>query len=181
MCSSNLGRLNLFFRRMSRLFSLVRWTRLSRADAMPGSWLCQRCQSSTSKAVQFAQPGATAPPQEANTRPDRYFRNRRDFVEGDTYTPVTMTNNNSTSTPQRSRKRRESRGKPDFLEVLNIDPLKEYKNPHLLAEFMTDMGYIKPRSLTGLSILNQRKVSRAIRRAQNMGLLPIGHKLVEVK
>ncbi|KAJ3335655.1 hypothetical protein HDU93_004769 [Gonapodya sp. JEL0774] len=76
---------------------------------------------------------------------------------------------------------RERARRPDYLEILNIDPLKEYKNVHLLAEFMTEMGYIKPRSQTGLSILNQRKISRAIRRAQNMGLLPIGHKLVDLK
>jgi len=41
-----------------------------------------------------------------------------------------------------------------------------------MSEYVTDMGRIKPRSQTGLRPVNQRRVSKAIRRAIALGLMP---------
>ncbi len=48
----------------------------------------------------------------------------------------------------------------------------DYKDPRMLARFMSERGRILPRRMTGLSAGNQRKVTRAIKRAQHLGLLP---------
>lgn len=54
------------------------------------------------------------------------------------------------------------------------DPAKsvDYKEIALLKSYTTEKGKIMPRKYTGLSAYNQRKVSKAIKRAQNLGLLP---------
>ena len=57
-----------------------------------------------------------------------------------------------------------------FLE----DPTKtvDYRDITMLSRFLSERGRILSRRLTGLSAYNQRKVSKAIKRAQNLGLLP---------
>ncbi|HQH26389.1 MAG TPA: 30S ribosomal protein S18 [Oligoflexia bacterium] len=56
-----------------------------------------------------------------------------------------------------------------FLEdtSLSID----YKDAKLLSRFMSERGRILPRRMTGLTAANQRRIARAIKRAQNIGLL----------
>lgn len=54
------------------------------------------------------------------------------------------------------------------------------KNFSMMSEYMTPMGRIKHRKETGLRAVNQRKISKAIRRAVGMGLLPSVHKHPEV-
>lgn len=48
----------------------------------------------------------------------------------------------------------------------------DYKDPRLLRRFLTDTGKILPRRLTGLTASHQRQVSRAIKRARVLGLVP---------
>lgn len=48
-----------------------------------------------------------------------------------------------------------------------------YKNPVLLANYVTEMGKIRPRNLTGLTRRSQREIGKAIRRARSMGLMPV--------
>ncbi len=57
-----------------------------------------------------------------------------------------------------------------FLEddSLTID----YKDVKLLSRFMSERGRILPRRMTGLSAINQRQVTRAIKRAQHIAILP---------
>lgn len=50
----------------------------------------------------------------------------------------------------------------------------------MMSEYMTPIGRIKHRKETGLRAVNQRKISKAIRRAVGMGLLPSVHKHPEV-
>jgi small subunit ribosomal protein S18 len=67
--------------------------------------------------------------------------------------------------------RRGSRRKVDrFLadKSLRID----YKDPSILKHFITERGKIVPRRISGLCAKNQRKVTMAIKRARNLGLLP---------
>ena len=60
------------------------------------------------------------------------------------------------------------------LDPFNEDPEKtvDYKDVATLSRFLSERGRILSRRLTGLSSYNQRKVSKAIKRAQNMGLMP---------
>jgi small subunit ribosomal protein S18 len=48
----------------------------------------------------------------------------------------------------------------------------DYKDHELLKKFMTEHGKILPRRVTGANAKQQRQVTRAIRKARVMGLLP---------
>jgi len=54
------------------------------------------------------------------------------------------------------------------LEGQNID----YKNVELLKKYITKFGKIVPRYYSGVSLKNQKKLSRAIKRARIMALIP---------
>ncbi|MCW9708388.1 30S ribosomal protein S18 [Fodinibius salsisoli] len=48
----------------------------------------------------------------------------------------------------------------------------DYKDTELLERFMNDQGKILPRRVTGTSAKYQRQLSRAIKRARFLGLIP---------
>lgn len=48
----------------------------------------------------------------------------------------------------------------------------DYKDTETLQRFMNDQGKILPRRVTGTSAKFQRQLSRAIKRARFLGLLP---------
>ena len=48
----------------------------------------------------------------------------------------------------------------------------DYKDPRLLAYFITDRGRIMPRRMTGLTAKQQRALTVAIKRAREIALLP---------
>lgn len=52
--------------------------------------------------------------------------------------------------------------------VKNID----YKDQTLLVVFLDDNGRLKSRKRTGVSAKKQRRISREVKRARFMGLLP---------
>lgn len=52
----------------------------------------------------------------------------------------------------------------------------EYTNIRLLNEFIDEEGRIQPRRFTGMCARRQRQISRCIKRAQKMALLPTGCK-----
>lgn len=60
------------------------------------------------------------------------------------------------------------------LDPFIADPTRtiSYKDVHVLSKFLSERGRILSRRLTGLNSYNQRKVSKAIKRAQNIGLMP---------
>lgn len=53
----------------------------------------------------------------------------------------------------------------------------DYKNPDFLAQFVNEFGRILPKRITGTSVKYQKKVSKAVKRARHLGLLPFvkGH------
>jgi small subunit ribosomal protein S18 len=53
-------------------------------------------------------------------------------------------------------------------KIENID----YKNIELLSRFVTGRGKILPSRITGLCAKDQRELSRAVKRARYMALLP---------
>ncbi|CAF9914778.1 MAG: hypothetical protein GOMPHAMPRED_008262 [Gomphillus americanus] len=93
----------------------------------------------------------------------------RKWQGGDLYTPHDLTPReilkfSKTTNPSK-----------DVFDVLGLNPLDAYKNPVLLAEFMTSGGKIKHPSETGLRPVNQRKLAKTIRRAIGMGIMPSCH------
>jgi small subunit ribosomal protein S18 len=61
----------------------------------------------------------------------------------------------------------------DVFHQFCIDPVSQAQNPQMLAPFLSDMGKIYSRSVTGLTSRSQRKLGKAIRRAKMMGVIPI--------
>ncbi len=54
----------------------------------------------------------------------------------------------------------------------NKDMVMDYKNVEVLERFITERGKILPRRITGTCARHQRQLSRAIKRARTMSLLP---------
>ena len=59
------------------------------------------------------------------------------------------------------------------LDPFTEDPRRsiDYKDVAMLSKFVSERGRILSRRLTGLTAYNQRKVSKAIKRAQSLGLM----------
>jgi small subunit ribosomal protein S18 len=51
----------------------------------------------------------------------------------------------------------------------------DYKDVRLLSQFVSERGKILPRRMTGTSAKYQRELVRAIKRAQNIALLPFAY------
>ncbi|KDQ64635.1 hypothetical protein JAAARDRAFT_28274 [Jaapia argillacea MUCL 33604] len=60
----------------------------------------------------------------------------------------------------------------DVFRQKNIDPLHEAMNATLFTSFVSDMGKIYGRWYTKLTWRSQRKMSKAVKRAKMMGVIP---------
>lgn len=80
----------------------------------------------------------------------------------------------------------ESQSEIRFLQPINIETKREkycrfkkygwsyldYKDASFLLKLVNEQGKILPRRITGTSLKFQRKVSKAIKRARHLALLP---------
>ena len=48
----------------------------------------------------------------------------------------------------------------------------DYKDPVFLKKFLNEQGKILPRRITGTSLKYQRKISKSIKRARHIAILP---------
>jgi small subunit ribosomal protein S18 len=55
---------------------------------------------------------------------------------------------------------------------ISINQKIDYKDIDLLSLFLTEQGKILPRRATGVSVQQQRKLAKAIKRARILSLLP---------
>lgn len=69
-----------------------------------------------------------------------------------------------------------NRSANDMFDKFGVNPLDLYTSPEVLSQFLSSTGKILHRDVTGLSAKNQRRVSKAIRRAQAIGLLSKTHR-----
>lgn len=77
---------------------------------------------------------------------------------------------------QRSSRPRPSRSRmpqppKDTFDTKNIDYV-DYKDTELLKRFVNEQGKILPRRITGVSAKFQRQLTRAIKRARQIALMP---------
>ena len=69
------------------------------------------------------------------------------------------------------RRRRGGRKKaPSFTQEIGFR--FDYKDPQQLRYFLTDRGKVVPRRISGLSAVQQRELTLAVKRARNIALLP---------
>ncbi|KAG2181679.1 hypothetical protein INT44_008494 [Umbelopsis vinacea] len=93
-------------------------------------------------------------------------RQSKGLISGATYHPDALVD----SRPRQQRPKIVTPSQDPF-DALGLDPLKEYKNFNLLSNFVSDIGKILPRTQTGITAKNQRKLAKAIKRARAMGLM----------
>ncbi|KAG0224089.1 hypothetical protein BGW42_005651 [Actinomortierella wolfii] len=103
----------------------------------------------------------------ANTSNTPMYRSGR-FRKGDIYKPSDL----DTSQPRvyRGPSDRKSK-KVDELKLIGVNPLDEYKNAELLSHYISPVGRLLSREQTGLTAKNQRRLSKAVRRARAMCIL----------
>jgi len=58
------------------------------------------------------------------------------------------------------------------LSPIGLDQKIDYKDIDLLKLFITEQGKILPRRVTGVTVQQQKKISKAIKRARVLSLLP---------
>lgn len=58
------------------------------------------------------------------------------------------------------------------ISTINFDQKIDYKDIELLKLFITEQGKILPRRATGITVQQQRKIAKAIKRARTLSLLP---------
>ena len=76
---------------------------------------------------------------------------------------------------KKERKERKERGsfpKKKWIPVFEAGSEIDYKDIKLISRFVTERGRILPRKITGLSCKQQKMITRAIKRARQMSLLP---------
>jgi small subunit ribosomal protein S18 len=67
--------------------------------------------------------------------------------------------------------RKSNRRMPRRRMDIPVDKLV-YSNPELLSRFLTDTGKLIPRRVTGLPAYLHRKITREVKRARAVNLLP---------
>ncbi|KAF9929704.1 hypothetical protein FBU30_001272 [Linnemannia zychae] len=99
-----------------------------------------------------------------STANEQFRMARGNFHKGDIYKPSDLNDSKPITyapTP-----------KPvDQLKILKLNPLIEYKNAALLSHYITPFGRLMSKEQTGLSSKNQRRVSKAVRRARAMCII----------
>ncbi|KAG9244755.1 ribosomal protein S18 [Calycina marina] len=98
----------------------------------------------------------------------------RRWKTGDVYAPHDLSGVEMSKWKKRERKSR------DVFDMLNYDPIPDYKNFAMLAEYTSPMGRIMHSDETGLRPVNQRKIAKAIRRAIGIGMLPSAYRHPEI-
>lgn len=58
------------------------------------------------------------------------------------------------------------------ISPISLNQKIDYKDIDLLALFVTEQGKILPRRATGVTVQQQRKISKAIKRARVLSLFP---------
>nr|YP_009162711.1 ribosomal protein S18 [Pseudo-nitzschia multiseries]AKT26112.1 ribosomal protein S18 [Pseudo-nitzschia multiseries]UBA15528.1 ribosomal protein S18 [Pseudo-nitzschia multiseries] len=58
------------------------------------------------------------------------------------------------------------------ISPISLNQKIDYKDIDLLRLFVTDQGKILPRRATGVTVQQQRKLSKAIKRARTLALFP---------
>ncbi|MCX4764001.1 30S ribosomal protein S18 [Streptomyces sp. NBC_01275] len=75
--------------------------------------------------------------------------------------------------PDRGAGRKSAQPRPNPLDQAEITYI-DYKDTDLLRKFISDRGKIRSRRVTRVSARQQRRLTRAIKNAREMALLPYG-------
>lgn len=77
----------------------------------------------------------------------------------------------STSSKAKRREAAPPKKRRNLLKTLGIEYV-DYKDTSTLRQFISERGKIRSRSVTGLTVQQQRQVTTAIKNAREMALLP---------
>jgi small subunit ribosomal protein S18 len=91
-----------------------------------------------------------------------------------TMTSTTAPDAAPATTPAKGKSPPRRRMQDFFLQNKNIEI--DYKNAELMRRFLSPEGKILPGRRTGLTAVNQRKITKAIKRSRAVGLIPFTNK-----
>ncbi|KAJ3150634.1 hypothetical protein HDU89_003042 [Geranomyces variabilis] len=94
---------------------------------------------------------------------------RRRFIPGELYQPEDLNDKNVPRFLKRTSKPTTTTKSSSDIERRN--PLKEYKDTVFLSSYLTQMGNMRSKVDTGLSRQNQRRMTKAVKRAKAIGEL----------
>ena len=60
----------------------------------------------------------------------------------------------------------------NYQKVIDYNEVIDYKDVELLSKFLTEQGKILPRRMTGLTTKQQARLTKAVKRARKVSLLP---------
>lgn len=100
-------------------------------------------------------------------------RFQKNFTSGTTYDPFDFS---MAKLYLERKKRKEIGGFKKTIKNKKLNPLDFYTNPKFLSNFMTSTGKIYHRDVTKLTEKNQKRLTVAIKRSRNAGLLSSVHK-----
>ena len=72
---------------------------------------------------------------------------------------------------RRQEPRKPAKDRPNPLDAAKITYI-DYKDTDLLRKFISDRGKIRARRVTGVTSQQQRQITRAVKNAREMALLP---------
>lgn len=73
--------------------------------------------------------------------------------------------------PRRTDRRKSPKPRPNPLDASGITYI-DYKDTDLLRKFISDRGKIRSRRVTRVTVQQQRQLTKAIKNAREMALLP---------
>lgn len=100
----------------------------------------------------------------------------RRFEVGSTYDPFDF----SLAKLRLERAERNNAPPKDKFKQIKLDPLKLWKYPRDLSDYISDSGRIMPGYVNGHKKKTQKRLAKAIRRARSAGLLSPMHKHVDM-
>ncbi|KAJ3168028.1 hypothetical protein HDU88_001976 [Geranomyces variabilis] len=103
---------------------------------------------------------------------------RRRFIPGELYQPEDLNDKNVPRFLKRTSKQTTTTTtKSSSSDIERRNPLKEYKDTVFLSSYLTQMGNMRSKVDTGLSRLNQRRMTKAVKRAKAIGLMPFTYNM----
>ncbi|KAH3671396.1 hypothetical protein WICMUC_004693 [Wickerhamomyces mucosus] len=76
--------------------------------------------------------------------------------------------------------KQDSKNNIGIFDRKRLNPLNFYTNPIELSKYLTTTGRIQPRDVTKLSVKNQKRLAKAVKRARSVGFLSSVHRDVSL-
>lgn len=102
----------------------------------------------------------------------------KEFQKGHTYDPFDFSI--AKLNLEKKQAKLERANQIGIFDKKKLNPLNYYTNSRELSAFVSSTGRIQPRDVTNLTVKNQKRLAKAIKRARAVGLLSSVHRDIEI-